>query len=169
MAHILGVLAVLAFLLSFQLKKRQNIILVNIASRIFYILQYIFLGALEGAVLDFSGFVFSFLARYKEKPFVTKHLKIIIIAVNVLLIAVGLSLYENVFSLFAIGGIVLEIMALWLTKEKNIRLLSLACLPFWLTYNIANGAYSSAVGNVLGMVSIALAMLRLDFKKTDNE
>jgi len=165
LAHILGILAVIAFLLSFQFKKRRSILTVNIISRLLYILQYIFLGALEGAVLDFMGFVFSFFAGYKEKEFVTKHLKIIMVINILILVAVGLALYENVFSLFAILGIVLEVVALWLTKEKNIRIVSLISAPFWLTYNLANAAYSSVLGNVLAMVSIIIAMVRLDFRK----
>ena len=122
-------------------------------------------GAFEGAVLDFTGFLLSFFARYKEKEFVIKHFKIIIIVVNILLLAIGLCMYENVFSLFAIAGIIFEITALWLTKEKNIRILSLFAAPCWLVYNFANGAYGSVVGNVLLIVSITTAMLRLDYNK----
>ena len=70
MAHILGVLAVVTFLLSFQFKKRRNIIAVNLISRLLYILQYVFLGAFEGAVLDFMGLLLSYFARYKEKEFI---------------------------------------------------------------------------------------------------
>ena len=162
-AHILGVLAVVTFLLSFQLKTRRNILIVNLTSRLLYILQYIFLGAFEGAVLDFMGFLLSFVAQYKEKEFISKNLKVIMIAVNALLIVAGLALYENVFSIFAIFGIVFEVSALWLTKEKNIRILSLIAAPFWLA------AYGSVVGNVLVMFSIGIAMLRLDFRKENGK
>ncbi len=168
-AHILGVLAVVTFLLSFQLKTRRNILIVNLTSRLLYILQYIFLGAFEGAVLDFMGFLLSFVAQYKEKEFISKNLKVIMIAVNALLIAAGLALYENVFSIFAIFGIVFEVSALWLTKEKNIRILSLIAAPFWLVYNLTNAAYGSVVGNVLVMFSIGIAMLRLDFRKENGK
>lgn len=163
MAHILGVLAVVTFLLSFQFKTRRNIIAVNLTSRLLYILQYIFLGAFEGAVLDFMGLLLSFFARWKEKAFIAKRINIIMVIIIVLLVATGLALYENIFSLFAIFGIIFEIIALWLTKEKNIRILSLFSAPFWLIYNFANAAYSSVVGNVFVMVSIAIAMIRLDF------
>ncbi len=163
-AHILGALAVITFFMSFQLKTRRNIIMVNLTSRMLYILQYICLGAFEGAVLDFMGFVFSFVARYKEKSFISKHFPVIIAAVNVLLLIAGFAMYENLFSLFAIVGIVLEITALWLTKEKNIRILSLLSAPFWLVYNTANGAYGSSVGNVAVIASIAVAIYRLDIK-----
>ena len=165
MAHILGVLAVVTFLLSFQFKTRRNIIIVNLTSRLLYILQYIFLGAFEGAALDFMGLLLSLFAGYKEKEFVAKRFKSIMVAINLSLLAVGFAMYENIFSLFAIFGIVFEVMALWLTKEKNIRILSLLAAPFWLVYNLTNSAYSSVVGNVFVMVSIVIAMARLDFNR----
>lgn len=168
MAHVLGTLAVITFLLSFQFKTRKNILFVNITSRLLYILQYIFLGAFEGAVLDSLGLIFSFFARYKDREFVLKNFKIIMILINCILLIAGVSIYENMFSLFAIGGIAFEIIALWLTKEKNIRILSLIAAPFWLIYNFNSGAYGSVVGNVLGMISIAIAMIRLDFKKINH-
>lgn len=169
MAHILGVLAVVTFLSSFQFKTRRNIIIVNLTSRLLYILQYIFLGAFEGAVLDFMGLLLSFFAGYKEKEFVTKHFEGIMVVINLLLVAVGFALYKNIFSLFAIFGIVFEIMALWLTKEKNIRILSLFAAPFWLVYNLANSAYGSVVGNICVIISIGIAMARLDFKKSKDK
>lgn len=164
-AHILGIFAVITFLISFQFKTRKNILIVNILSRSLYILQYIFLGAFEGAVLDFLGLVFSFFARYKDKPFFVKHFKIIMVIINLILLTMGFLMYENIFSLFAIGGIVFEVIALWLTKEKNIRILSLIAAPCWLIYNFKNAAYGSVVGNILGMISIITAIIRLDLNK----
>jgi len=167
-AQIFGILAVVAFLLSFQFKKRKNIIAVNILSRILYILQYILLGAFEGAALDFMGAVSSMVAKYKETEFVRKHWIAILVLMNVLLTLIGLLLYENIFSLFAIGGIILETTALWITSEINIRRLSIVAAPFWLIYNMANSAYGSAAGNVFAIISIMIAILRYDIKKEGN-
>lgn len=169
MAHLLGVLAVVSFLWCFQLKTRRNIILINITSRLLYILQYLLLGALEGAVLDFMGLLLSFFAQKKESKFITGHFKVIMSVIIFCLILMGVFLYKDVFSIFAILGVSFEVLALWLTKEKNIRLLSLAAAPCWLIYNFASGAYSSVVGNVLVIVSIGIALVRLDFKKSNKE
>lgn len=164
MAQILGVLAVIVFLVSFQFKTRKNIITFNVISRVLYISQYILLGAFEGAALDFTGAISSVFAKYKNKPFVNAHKKLILIVMNLLLVGIGILLYKNVFSLFAILGIVAEITALWITKEKNIRLLSLVSAPFWLIYNLANQAYGSVLGNILVMISIVIAIIRYDIK-----
>lgn len=113
------------------------------------------------------GLLLSFFAGYKEKEFVAKHFKSIMAVVILLFLATGIALYGNIFSLFAIFGIIFEIMALWLTKEKNMRILSLFAAPFWLVYNLANAAYGSAVGNVFVMISIGIAMARLDFNNKE--
>ena len=164
-AQIFGILAVVAFMLSFQFKKRSNIIIVNVLSRALYILQYVMLGAFEGAVLDFMGAISSVIAKYKEKPFVRKYCTLILIFMNLLLTLIGLALYENIFSLFAIGGIILETTALWITNEASIRKLSAVAAPFWLIYNLANSAYGSAAGNIFAIISIGIAIYRYDRKK----
>ena len=96
-AQILGILAVILFLLSFQFKKRKNIIAVNVVSRMLYITQYILLGAFEGAALDFTAAVSSVVASHKEKDFIKKYVRIIAVFMNAILVVVGLVLYENIY------------------------------------------------------------------------
>lgn len=165
LAQAVGILAVVSFLLSYQQKKRKNIIIWNATSRVLYIVQYIMLGAFEGAVLDVLGTVSSVAAQNKEKSFIRKHIKAVVVAINLLIITAGLMLYENVFSLFPIAGVVLHTSAFWISDEKIIRRVSFLGSPFWLVYNIASCAYGSALGDLLTMISIATAMYRYDFKK----
>ncbi len=54
-ANIIGALAVASFVLSYQIKNRKGIVAVNTVSRALYVLQYVILGAYEGAVLDVVG------------------------------------------------------------------------------------------------------------------
>lgn len=166
-AQIFGVLAVAAFLLSYQQKKRRNIIIINVTSRILYIIQYMLLGAFSGAVLDILGAIASVIAEKKDSPFMKKYLKAVIIAVNLSIVAVGLLLYENVYSLLPIAGVLLHTGAFWLSDERVIRRISLAGSPFWFVYNFKSCAYGSAVGDLLTMGSIIIAMIK--FRKKDNK
>ena len=167
LAQAVGILAVVSFLLSYQQKKRKNIIIWNATSRVLYIVQYIMLGAFEGAVLDVLGTVSSVAAQNKEKRFIRNHIKTVVVVINLVIIAAGLMLYENVFSLFPIAGVVLHTSAFWISDEKIIRRVSFLGSPFWLVYNIASCAYGSALGDLLTMVSIATAMYRYDCKKKE--
>ena len=49
---ITSIVAVIVFLLSYLQRKRITILVFNITSRVLYILSYVFLGALSGALLD---------------------------------------------------------------------------------------------------------------------
>lgn len=165
LAQIVGLFAVLLFLLSYQQKDRKNIITMNAISRVLYIIQYIMLGAFEGAVLDVAGTVASVLAQKKDSPFIKKHLKMVIAFVNIAIVAVGLCLYENIFSLLPIFGVLFHTGAFWISNEKTVRRLSLLGSPFWLAYNLISKAYGSSIGDILSMISIIIAMFRYDFRK----
>ena len=168
---IAGVLAVVFFLLCYQLKKRKSIITCNIISRVLYIAQYCLLGEFTGAIMDITAIPSSALASKKDSSFVKK-LKIpILILVNLIIVAIGLfTMYltgSNLFGLFAIAGVLFETIALWFNSEKIIRIVSLFGAPCWFTYNLICGAYASLIGNVLTVASIVLALVR--YKNTKKE
>lgn len=161
-AFIIGLCAVGLCLLCYQFRNRKAIIACNILSRVLYVLQYLLLFAFEGAAMDLSAVPASMLASRKHSLFVAKYKTIFWFAGNVLIIVVGLIFWENIRSLLPILGVLLEINALWMTKEKHIRLVSLMSVPFWMSYNLLCGAYGSVIGNVLMVVSIGTAMYRHD-------
>ena len=167
LAAVFGFCAVLMFVLSYQLKKRQSIIIFNAGSRILYVLQYVFLGAFEGALLDIVAFLVSLLCSKSDSKFIKKHVALTVIFANLFIVAVGLTAYKNIFSLLPILGVVFETLALWLKKERNIRIVSFLGAPFWLTYNVICGAYASTLGNIFTLVSIAVAIMRYDILKKE--
>jgi len=128
------------------------------------VLQYILLGALEGAALDILYAINTFVAGRKDKGFVAKHSKKVIMLLNWTFVMAGIILYEDIFSLFPIVGAILQTSAFWITKEKTIRFVSLLGAPFWLVYNLANEAYGSAIGNTLAIISLLIAIYRYDIK-----
>ena len=125
-------------------------------------LQYILLGAFEGAVIDILSAVSTVAAHNKDKKFIDKHTKIIVILLKLLIFSSGIVLYKNIFSLFPIAGAILQTSAFWITSEKRIRHVSFFGVPFWLTYNLVSQAYGAAIGSVLSMFSIGLAIYRYD-------
>ena len=127
-----------------------------------YVLQYILLGAYTGMAMDFLGLISSFLAGKKNKPFMQKHYKVVITVLDFSMVVVGLLLYQNFFSLFAIVAVIVETSALWCTNEKIIRRLTLVGCPLWLTYNLAFSAFGSALGNIINFVSLIIAIYRYE-------
>ena len=159
-ANVVGLMAVALFVLSYQFKNRRGIILCNASSRVLYVAQYFLLGAFEGALLDITAFFVSLVCMWRENKLFKKFFPLIVVLVNLVIIGVGLLSYKNVFSLLPILGVIFETQALWLKNEIKILWLSLLGAPFWLVYNLLNGAYGSAVGNVITLVSITIALVR---------
>ena len=125
LALIIGLTATAFFLLGYLMKERKRIILFNVTSRVLYILQYVLLGAFEGAALDIAGAAATVFAQKKDLPFIKKHLKLAFSAVNIIIIITGLSLYKNIYSLLPIMGVMLHTRAFWLDDEKYVRRVSL--------------------------------------------
>lgn len=161
-ALITGLAAVFFFLLSYQFPKRRAIIVCNVVSRVLYILQYLLLFAFEGAAMDISAIPSSVFAARKHTPFVQKHRWKIVLGVNLFVLVIGILVWQDRLSWVPVAGVLLETNALWMSREKHIRVFSLAALPFWLFYNLRCGAYGAALGNVLATASIVMAMLRYD-------
>ena len=164
-AQIVGVLAVATFLWSYQQKKRRNIIALNATSRVLYIVQYLMLGAFEGAALDVLGTASSLAAQNKHRGLIKKYTLAAVAVIDAVIVAVGLVLCENIFSLFPIVGVLLHTTAFWISDERKIRIVSFLGSPFWLVYNLSSAAYGSAVGDLLTMLSIAIAFCRYDLGK----
>ncbi len=164
-ANGVGILAVALFVASYQIKHRRGIITCNAISRVLYILQYVLLLAFEGAVLDVLGLISSVLAQKKDEGIVKKFRIPILIALNAAIIAAGILLYRDIFSLFPMIGVLLHTGAFWISDEKKIRLMSFFGSPFWLVYNLKSLAIGSAIGDALTILSIGLAILRYDILK----
>ena len=161
--QIIGIFAVVIYLLSYQMKKRKGIIITNAISRGLYILQYILLGAFAGAVLDILGMLSSIVAERKDTKFIKKHLKAVFLSVNFSIIAIGLLIAvinKSWLDILPIMGVLLHTGAFWISDEKIIRRISLAGSPFWFIYNFLSRAYGSSVGDLLTMGSIIIAMIK---------
>lgn len=178
-AFIVGIVAVAFFLLSYLQKDRRRIIILNVTSRVLYILQYILLGAFVGAILDVAGAISSFLAQWSDKPFIKKRKLLFVVILDLIIVGLGILTilldtnakgvspfsWDGAIGLLPIAGVLLHTSAFWITNEKIIRRVSLLGSPFWFAYNLISGAFGSCIGDLLSMVSILIAMFRYDRKK----
>ncbi len=170
-SQFIGLAAVGLYLLSYQLKKRRDIVWVTCISNALYVLQYILLGAFSGAIMDFMSTVSSFLAAKKNQPAFKKHARWLAISNMIVITVVGLIsayLQKEWIELLPIVGALFQTGGLWFDNEQTIRKFGLCSAPFWLIYNYISQAYGAALGSVIAMVSIITAMIRYRNKGTDN-
>lgn len=169
-SQIIGVGAVALYLLSFQLKKRRQIVWCTCLSNALYVLQYILLGAFSGAVMDFLSTLSSFFAGKKNTPQFKRHNKLIAILSCGLIVAAGVTpavIRKDPVELLPIAGALFQTGGLWFENEQTIRKFGLAGAPFWLIYNFISQAYGAALGSVLAICSVVIAMVRYRKKRED--
>jgi hypothetical protein len=161
--QIIGFGAVGLYLLSYQLKKRKQIVWVTCISNALYVLQYILLGAFSGAVMDITSTVSSFLAAKKNEAPFNRYSKALIWS-NMIAIAligsVSAYLQGEWLEILPIFGALFQTGGLWFDDEQTIRKFGLCSAPFWLVYNYTSGAYGPALGSVFAIVSIIVSMVR---------
>jgi len=164
-SQIIGVAAVGLYLLSFQLKKRVQIVWVTCLSYLFYVVQYLMLGAFSGAVLDILSAASSYCAGQKNAPRFRRYAKAAAWLIMGAIVAAGLLLAyfrRDWVELLPIAGAGLQAGGLWFNKEQTIRRFGLAGAPFWLVYNFISQAYGAAVGAALTIVSTVIALIRFN-------
>ena len=168
-ANGIGVLAAVVYVLSYQQKTRRMIALMGAVARLLFVAQYLLLGAFAGAVLDILGAAAALLAQKKDHPALKKYLPLIIAAVHISLLVACLVFYKSPIDIFALLGTSLHVGALWFSRERTIRRVSLAGSPCWLVYNVASKAYPSAVSDCFTICSLLVAMIRFDFRKNGKQ
>ena len=169
-SQIIGLAAVALFLLSYQLKRRRQIVLVTCISNVLYVVQYVLLGAFAGAVMDMLSTVGSFLAGRKHSVSFRKHTRLIAFLSLALIAAVGIAiavLRKDYIELIPVAGAIFQTGGLWCEKEQNIRKFGLIGAPFWLVYNFISRAYGACLGSILIIVSAIVAIMR--FRKGKSE
>ena len=162
LALALGLAAVACFLVSYLQRRRGRILALNLTSRVLYVAQYLILGAWEGAALDVAGAVSAALAQRRESPRMRKNRLPLFLGVNAAVVTVGLLLYRDIYSLLPLAGVLLQTDALWLKREKYIRIVSMVGCPFWFLYNFHSGAYGSCAGDALAFLFLAVSLVRYD-------
>ena len=134
-------------------------------------MQYLLLGAFSGALLDILGTISSVIAGQKHNGWIQKHGKLIWILLDASMIMTGIILAilpHSALALLPVAGVLLHTGAFWISNEKVIRRISLLGSPFWFAYNLLNRAYGSALGDLLTIGSILVAMIKYRDWKPEN-
>lgn len=171
-SQIIGLAAVGLYLLSYQLKKRKQIVWTTCISNSLYVLQYILLGAFSGAIMDALSTVSSFFAAKKNSPLFKRYAKWLAVSNMIVITAAGLAIaivQKDPIELIPIAGALLQTGGLWCNDEQTIRKFGLCSAPFWLFYNYISQAYGAALGSVLAIISVVTSMIRYRKKQTDVE
>ena len=163
-ANIFAFIAFILYTLSFQFKKRGNVLKTQIFANIFYTLEYIMLDAYAGVNNSLFGITRSLLfyvfnrKRKKCPPYVA-------VIFLTLVVIFGFISYTDIFSILPVIISIIFFVALYTEDMKLYRKVAAIASILWIIYNLAVGAYVSVADYTIELISSLIAIYRFDIKK----
>ena len=167
-SQIIGMFAVILWVLSIQNKEKKNILLFQIIANLLYSLQYFIIHAFSASLTDFFGIIKSLIFYNYTKN--NKNIPIYMFFVICLIyIVLGTFTYNGLVSLIPIFISCLYTYGAYKKDEKYIRITVLIGAFFWIYYNVYVGAYVAILGNVLEIISSITSLIRFrnHYEKSD--
>ena len=172
-AQAIGIVAMALNILSYQQKQQRNIIIMQFFGASLFAVNMFMIGATVGGLLNligaFRAIVFANKERFRADRIIWVHFfNLLYIASYVLTFTVfgkEPTWINFLVEFLPIVGMVATGIGFYLSKASTVRKLGLVSSPSWLVYNVFNMAIGGIICEILAMISIITAMIRLDFKK----
>lgn len=163
-AHIFAFIAFILYTLSFQFKKRGNVLKTQIFANTFYTLEYIMLDAYAGVNNSLFGIARSiiFYVFHKKRKKCPPYIATIFLT---LVVIFGFISYTDVYSILPVIISIIFFVALYTEDMKLYRKVAAIASILWIIYNIAVGAWVSVFDYTIELISSLIAIYRFDIKK----
>ena len=161
----LGIVAVFLGFLNYQVKTREQLLVVHTITILCFIIHYGLIGAYAGMAMNSVGIV-----RNIVFYFVGKKGKVspVLAAVFALIVGVlGIMNWEAWYSVFCLFGLVINSYALSFSNPKNVRRSILITSPLVLTYDIFARSYGGTAYETVAIVSALIGLIR--FKREEEK
>lgn len=160
----IGFVAMAVGILSYQAKKRNSILFLQIISSSIWAIQFILLGAYTGAFMNLIGVARNIIYSKKDKISAFNS-SLVPIIISAFFIFGGVFTYSGFLSILPVVAMIISSFALYSTEERKIRLLSLFVSPPWLIYDAISGSIPGVINELFTICSILIAVFRFDIKR----
>ena len=164
-AQIIGILALIILMLSFQKNEKKLLLKYQIISSFLYALQYVFLGAYTGSLMNLTCMVRNFIFNKYNNKKVPIHWLIIIVILMIVFLLIS---YIRTISLLPMLAVVLYSIAVWYGNLKLIRCTEVISCTLFIVYNIRVLAITGLIAIMIELIAALIAIYRFDIKKLNS-
>lgn len=158
LGQILGAVTVILGFINYQVKTREQVLFVHIATTLCFAFHYMCLGAWAGMAMNFVGFVrnivFYFVGKDGKVP------KPWSIGFTALMVTMGLVSWEAWYSVLAVVGIGINSFAMSFSNPNNIRKSILITSPIVLVYDLFAKSYGGMTYESVVIISSAIGIYK---------
>ena len=161
--QILGVISLIFYAFSFQMKTKENLLIMQIVSNIFATIQYLLTMALTGAVQTLlgvlRGIIFYFYKKRKLKPS-----KTVLITFEIAIILATVFTWTGMISCLPLAGMTVNLYGQWQNNMRMIRIFAVVSGILWAVYAFYTGVYTAMLTELLKIISSLVGLWR--YKKS---
>ena len=176
-AQIIGLFAMGLSIWSFQQKTQRKIITIQICSCTLFFFNFLLIGATVGALLNAIGLVRAIVYANKEKLKADKFVWLIgfttayigVYALNFIALGTDFNLKNGLLEVLPVVAMIASNIGLKSTSAKTVRIAFLISAPLWWIYNFVVGSVGAVLCETFNIISIVIAMFRLDRPGKDYE
>ncbi len=163
--NFIGCVAILVKVVETQNKKRTRIVIFAVVNYFLWITYFILNGNFTAAVVNGISFIqlLIFLQRGKYKWADSVFWLVFFVLAQVV---AGYFTWDGPYSLFSIVAGILSTVAYFVMDEKIYRYFFLALITLWIFNGIVYGYIIALIHDIFAFVSILIAIIRYNFKKT---
>ena len=163
-AQIIGLVASLIAISSYQFKQVKTLFLFQLVSAILFTTHFAMLGAYCGAVQNFLAMLRGVVLVDKKGKLAER--KWIFIALIALFVISGIVFYDGVFSILPIIAMIVSTVFMWTRDNKKLRIAQMFVVsPCWLTYNIHVFSISGIITECFAILSVIVSLIRFSLEK----
>lgn len=171
-AQILGILAMLFNILSYQGKRQKTVIGMQLFGAGLFAANYLLLGATVGGVLNILGTIRAVVFLFKDKlktdrlpwliAFILSFITVYIL--NFTVFGKEITAFNLIVEVLPVIGMVALTVGYRLKNAADVRKCGLISSPAWLIYNIVVGSWGAIICEVFTLISISVGIFRHDKK-----
>lgn len=154
--QLIGAIAFLFLIWSYQKKKKVEILVLQIISAIIFSIHYYFLNAATAVFCNIINCIVFLLIYFYEKKNKNK-LSLFVIMIP-LLIIISLISWDGISSILPIIASIIVLIGFLLNNENDIRLIGIISSLCWLIYGLIYISYSAIIFNAVTIITTSLAI-----------
>lgn len=161
----IGFLALLAFMISYQIKSNRALFLIQMAGVVLFALQFMLLGAYSGCLSLFLTAIRNIMMSKYEKVGWIRN-KICPVIICILFAVILVFTWAGPISMLAFIASAVSTMYYWTNDARKLRLANLfVSSPCWIIYDLIVGSIGGVISESFTMISIVVSIYRFGLKK----
>ena len=164
--QILGIIGLIFYAVSFQMKTKENLLIMQVISNVFTTIQFVLTMAVTGAVHTLLGVIRGIVFYFFKKRDLNPN-KIALVIFEIAIILGTIFTWSGMLSILPLIGMTANLYGQWQNNMKIVRICAVISAILWSVYAFYTGVYTAMLTEIFKMASSLIGLWR--FRKGETK